>query len=95
MFGINENVYKNLIDYFKENNQIKRVTLFGSRAKGNPNFNSDIDICIEYLGRNKGTIMEEINDLVGIYSCDIVFFDALNKELESQIFKYGVEIYKA
>lgn len=95
MFGINENVYKNLIDYFKENNEIKRVVLFGSRAKGNQNFNSDIDICIEYLGSNKGTVMEEIDDLVGIYSCDIVFFDNLNKEVESQIFKYGVEIYKA
>lgn len=95
MFGINENVYKNMIDYFRKNNQIKRVVLFGSRAKGNQNFNSDIDICIEYLGSNKGTIIEEIDDLVGVYSCDIVFFDTLNKELESQIFKYGVEIYKA
>jgi hypothetical protein len=53
-----------------------------------------MDLCINYLGINKGTIVEEINELIGIYSCDIVFENSLNKEIKDQIDNYGVEIYK-
>ena len=35
MYGINENVYNNLINYFKKNTNITNVILFGSRAKKN------------------------------------------------------------
>jgi predicted nucleotidyltransferase len=94
MYGINEKVYKNLINYFTNNTEIEKVILFGSRAKGMANFNSDMDLCINYLGINKGTIVEEINELIGIYSCDIVFENSLNKEIKDQIDNYGVEIYK-
>lgn len=33
MYGINEKVYKKLINYFENNSDIKKVILFGSRAK--------------------------------------------------------------
>lgn len=38
--------------------------------------------------------MYGINDLIGIYSCDIVFLDSLNEEIEKQIKRDGIEIYK-
>jgi predicted nucleotidyltransferase len=93
MYGINEKVYTNLIDYFENNNKIKKVILFGSRAKRLENINSDIDLCIDCIEKSRGTILEEINDVIGIYSCDIVFLDSLNEEIKNQIFKYGIEIY--
>lgn len=93
MYGINEKVYKKLISYFKDNNDIEKVVLFGSRAKGNENINSDIDLCICYIGKNKGTVVEEINDIIGVYSCDIVFLDSLNENIEKQIARDGIEIY--
>lgn len=93
MYGINEKVYKELINYFKDNNEIEKVVLFGSRAKGNENINSDIDLCIDYTGKSKGTVVEKINNIIGVYSCDIVFLDSLNENIENQIARDGIEIY--
>lgn len=94
MYGINEKVYKRLINYFENNSDIEKIILFGSRAKGMENINSDIDLCIDYVGKSKGTVVEEINDIIGIYSCDIVFFDSLSENIEKQISRDGIEIYK-
>lgn len=93
MYGINEKIYKRLINYFENNIYIEKVILFGSRAKGIENINSDIDLCIVSTGKSKGTVVEEINNIVGVYSCDIVFFDSLNENIEKQITRDGVEIY--
>lgn len=93
MYGINEKIYKRLINYFEYNSNIKKVILFGSRANGIEKKNSDIDLCIDYIGKSKGTVVEEINDVIGVYSCDIVFLNSLNEEIEKQIARDGVEIY--
>ena len=93
MYGIDIKVYKKLINYFDNNSNIEKVIIFGSRAKGNENINSDIDLCISYIGNSKGTVVEEINDLIGVYSCDISFLDSLNENIEKQIARYGIEIY--
>lgn len=93
MYGINEKVYKKLINYFKNNSDIEKVIIFGSRAKETENVNSDIDLCIGYMGKSKGTIVEEINDIIGVYSCDIVFLNSLNQDIENQIARDGIKIY--
>lgn len=93
MYGIDKHVYTSLIYYFQNNTTIEKVIIFGSRAKGTQNVNSDIDLCIGYIGKSKGTIVEEINDVIGVYSCDIVFLDALNENIEKQIARDGIEIY--
>lgn len=94
MYGINEKVYINLMEYFKRNTYVRKVILFGSRAKGNFKNNSDIDLCIDCSGKNKGTIKEDIDDIIGIYSCDIVFSDSLNEEIKQQIHRDGICIYE-
>jgi predicted nucleotidyltransferase len=94
MYGINERIYENLVKYFISNRDINKVILFGSRAKGNQRLNSDIDLCIDYKGKSKGIVVEDIDSLIGIYSCDIIFFDSLNEEIEKQINRYGVSIYE-
>ena len=93
MYGIDKKVYKSLINYFLNNNNIEKVIIFGSRAKGIENINSDIDLCVSYIGKSKGTIVEEINDVIGIYSCDIVFINSLNENIKKQIDRDGIEIY--
>lgn len=93
MYGINEKVYENLLKYFRENQYIKRVILFGSRAKGNYNYNSDIDLCVECERKFRSNIIDSIDDIVGIYSVDVLFFSSLNPEIKNQIDKYGKEIY--
>ena len=93
MYGIEERIYKNLISYFNNNKYIKKVVLFGSRAKENYSYNSDIDLGILCDKKYKGTIAEELDELVGVYSLDIVFLDSINEEIKLQIEKYGIEIY--
>ena len=93
MYGINEKIYKRLINYFEYNRNIEKVILFGSRAKGIEKINSDIDLCVDYIGKGKGTVVEEINDIIGVYSCDIVFLNSLNEEIEKQIARDAIEIY--
>lgn len=93
MYGIELNVYKNLIDYFKTNKDIQQVILFGSRAKGLAQATSDIDLCITYTGTSKGTLVFDIEDKVGIYSLDIVFKDSISEELTKQIQRDGQVIY--
>lgn len=94
MYGIENRVYENLIFYFKNKSYIEKVVLFGSRAKGNYNYNSDIDIAILCDRKYKGIIANDLDEIVGIYSLDIIFLDNMNVEIESQIKKYGIEIYK-
>lgn len=94
MYGINDLVYNKLIEYFNGNKDIIEVIIFGSRAKGNYSNNSDIDLCIKYVGKYKGTLVNEIEDIVGIYSCDILFDGNLNDEIKYQISRDGNVIYK-
>ena len=93
MYGIDKHVYTSLIYYFENNTTIEKVIIFGSRAKGTENINSDIDLCIDYIGKRKGTIVEEIDEVIGIYSCDIIFLNSLNENIEKQIARDGIEIY--
>lgn len=94
MYGINSKVYDALLHYFEINPKVMKVILFGSRAKGNESINSDIDLCIDYLDEGRGTIVEEINGIIGVYSCDIVFLDSLNEEIKKQISRDGITIYE-
>jgi predicted nucleotidyltransferase len=93
MYGINDKIYNNIINYFKNNKDIVRVILFGSRAKGNEKINSDIDLCIDYVGTDRGGVVEKIDELIGIYSCDIVFLGSINEELKKHIDRDGITIY--
>jgi uncharacterized protein len=93
MYGISENVYKKLIDYFQSEKDIQKVILFGSRAKNTARYNSDIDLCIDYEGGQKGKLLDDIDRIVGIYSCDVLFADSLNEEIKKQIVRDGVVIY--
>lgn len=93
MYGISEKVYNDLLEYFIKNPYINKVILFGSRAKGNYRYNSDIDLCIDCQKTKKIEIFDSIDEIVGIYSFDILYTDSLNAEVEEQINKYGVLIY--
>lgn len=93
MYGINKTVYENLLKYFNDNKDIEKVILYGSRAKNIHRYNSDIDLCIDYSGQRKWEVLDKIDQIVGIYSVDILFMDSLNEEIEQQINRDGQMIY--
>ncbi|MCQ5365881.1 nucleotidyltransferase domain-containing protein [Anoxybacillus salavatliensis] len=93
-YGISQNVFERLMAYFQSEEEIQRVVLFGSRAKGTARYNSDIDLCIDYTGKKKWKVIDAIDEIVGIYSFDVLFFDSLNKEIARQIERDGIVIYE-
>ncbi|EMI09975.1 nucleotidyltransferase domain-containing protein [Anoxybacillus gonensis] len=93
-YGISQNVFERLLAYFRSEEEIQRVVLFGSRAKGTARYNSDIDLCIDYTGKQKWKVIDAIDEIVGIYSFDVLFFDSLNKEIARQIERDGIVIYE-
>ncbi len=94
IYGISPTVFERLMAYFAGEEDIQKVVLFGSRARGTARYNSDIDLCIDYIGKQKWKIREDIDDIVGIYSCDVLFFDALNEDIKRQIERDGKTIYE-
>lgn len=58
-----------------KNYDVKKIVLFGSRARGDYLKNSDIDLAIDgaFSPRQKRKIKEKIDEQSGLYSVDTVF----------------------
>ena len=49
MFGLSDNVVEELREVFRKYGNIRRVLIFGSRAKGTSHAGSDIDLAMEKI----------------------------------------------
>lgn len=77
--------------------EVEKVLLFGSRARGDNKYNSDIDLCIFGEGVTHLTLAKinmDINQLNTCLSFDILSINELRKEeLIENILREGVVIY--
>lgn len=81
--------------------KVKLVMLFGSKARGDSNENSDIDIAIllENYYFEKINQLELRSELMVHYSehlnneCDVILINEANSLLKYQIVKYGKIVY--
>ena len=94
---IEEKLKLDLESIFKKYKEIEKVVLFGSRARQDNKYNSDIDLClfgenITHLTQAKVTMdIEEINTPL---SFDILNFNELTKQkLIENIKNEGIVIY--
>lgn len=82
---------------FSKYKDIEKVLLFGSRARKDNKYNSDVDLClfdqnITYLTQAK--VSMDIDEINTPLSFDILNFNELTKqELIDNIINEGVEIY--
>ena len=94
---ISEILLKDLQNIFNKYDEVDKVVLFGSRARGDNKVNSDIDLCLfgerlTHLTFSK--INMDIEELNTPLSFDILNFNELNKdELVKKILTEGFEIY--
>ncbi|MBN1469258.1 MAG: nucleotidyltransferase domain-containing protein [Fusobacteriaceae bacterium] len=91
--GINEKTLKIIKDIIGKYNVEKRV-IFGSRARGNYRYNSDIDIAIfGTINRNDfNRLLDELMESDCIYKIDLVHFERIsNEELKKDILEEGIE----
>jgi len=97
-FGLEEGIVDKLINIFRKYEEVEKVCIFGSRAKGTYKSTSDIDIVLygEKITHTINTkIYYELDDLYLVYKIDLINFNSLLKgdKLRENIINEGVEIY--
>lgn len=94
---IDDKLKNELEAIFSRYTEVEKVLLFGSRARGDNKYNSDIDLCIFGEGVTHLTLAKinmDINELNTCLSFDILSINELIKEeLIENILKEGVVIY--
>lgn len=89
-----DSVYRQIAD-FAERARVRKVTLFGSRARGTNLPKSDIDLAVE--GCPDFSVFEDTlqNHLWSLLSLDVVNLDEpVSDELRREIARDGVVLYE-
>ena len=97
-FGLEEKVIEQIVDIIKEYDEVEKVKIFGSRARGDYKNQSDIDIALygEKLTNSINTnIFYDIDKLYLPYKIDLINFNTLKNEeaLRENIEREGIIIY--
>ncbi len=95
MVDLSETIKANIIAVLREEKSVKQAILFGSRARGDARYNSDIDLAL--LGDAIPlSLHTKLRRAAGLYTLDIVSLDRLeNDDLIESIERDGVVIYNS
>ncbi|MCF8176874.1 MAG: nucleotidyltransferase domain-containing protein [Sulfuritalea sp.] len=98
-YGLPDPVVEKLRGVFKQYPQVSRVSLYGSRAKGNFQPGSDIDLCVEGNVLTLADLFEienRIDDLLLPWKVDLSLRHGIhNPELLEHIDRVGVKLFEA
>lgn len=96
IYGIRKNLYNEILNLFKNEN-INKVLLFGSRARGDYKHNSDIDLAVIFYNQDNDNYIKlftKLEDLNTLYKFDVIDFNKItNNKLKEEISKDGICIY--
>lgn len=93
-YDLPERVESDLIRLAKKYD-VSKVTLFGSRARGNNNAKSDIDIAVHGCSDFANFSLDAEEDIWSLLKFDIVNMDdSVSDELKNEIQRDGVTIYE-
>ncbi len=96
-FGLKETDIKLVNSVFASYPQVKKVVIYGSRAKGNFKNGSDIDITLIGDGLNLYVLAKisfDIDELLLPYSFDISIFEKIkDKDILDHIERVGMTFY--
>lgn len=96
-YGLTEDDIQKLCGVFERHPQIRKVILYGSRAKGNFKPGSDIDITLKAQldGLTFSQIQTELDDLLLPYQIDISLYDQLvDPALRSHVDRIGQVLFE-
>ena len=92
-----DNIVQKIVKLLSEELSPNELILFGSRAKGNFKKGSDIDIAVkggrELTHREERKLKERIEELSGLYSVDIVFWEKLDMDFKENLKNTGKILY--
>ena len=86
-----------LVDAITTTHQVEKVILFGSRARGDAEERSDIDIaivCPDISVREWLDICDRIEMMDTLLEVNIVRFDTASKEFQERILQEGEVLYE-
>ena len=95
MFGLSDEIINKIKNVGIKNNV--EIYIFGSRARGDNKYNSDIDIVIkEYIMQDKEyRILDDIDKIDTEYKIDVVFIQNVkNKQFLNSIEKESIKLWK-
>lgn len=94
-FGISDEIIDEIINSIKRYTVVTKAVIFGSRARGDYKYNSDIDVALYTEGEPKAGLYLTIDDAAGIYKTNIIIVEKVtNQKLLKNIEQDGVEIYR-
>ena len=97
MFGLKEYVIDEIKKVLSKYDEIEKVFIFGSRARGDYKKTSDIDLAIFskcISSTNLNLLRDDLYMLDIIYKVDVVDFNRLSKDaLKENILSEGIMIY--
>ena len=97
-YGLEEKTIEQIQTVFFNHQNVEKVALYGSRAKGNSKTGSDIDLTL--YGRNLTlktlhNIENELDDLLLPNKIDLSIFSHIsNSELIEHILRVGIVLYE-
>lgn len=96
-FGLSEAVLSDLYNCFKRFDGIEQVLIFGSRARGNHQPGSDIDLAVVSSSMSSSEfslLWGALDELPVLFKMDVLHFnDVSNLKLKENIVKYGQQLY--
>jgi predicted nucleotidyltransferase len=94
-FGLPEKVIQAIIKELQKRENVSRAVIFGSRARGNYKYNSDIDLAVYCEGEMPPGLWLDLDEAVGIYKIDVIDMNStLDEKLRQRIEEQGVELYR-
>ena len=98
MFGLSNNHINLINSVFSKYDNIRKVVVYGSRAKGNYRTGSDIDLTLFGDNIDLDTLLKietELDDLLLPYNIDLSIFNKIkNNDLIEHINRVGIIFYE-
>lgn len=94
-FGLKDRLLQDIINVLSRDENVVKAVIFGSRARGDYKYNSDIDLAVYCNRELTAGLSLDLDDAAGIYKIDVVDMTRLtNQALRGRIVEQGVEIYR-
>jgi predicted nucleotidyltransferase len=96
-YGLTEDIIRQMINIFANMHKVEEVIIYGSRAMGNYQQGSDIDLALRGKDLNMDDLLKigvKLDDLDLPYHLDLLILDKIeNYDLSEHISKVGKTIY--
>lgn len=95
-YGIEEEIYKEMLNIFDKIKEVKKVILFGSRAKNSYKETSDIDLAVELTKDDKKLLLiRNLDEMRCALKFDVLNIKNIkNEQLINDIKNEGIVIYE-